>query len=33
VISDLQHALEDVDAVLADEPSLLAAMRMWAERH
>jgi predicted negative regulator of RcsB-dependent stress response len=31
VISDLQHALEDVDAVLADEPSLLAAMRMWAE--
>jgi tetratricopeptide (TPR) repeat protein len=30
VISDLRHALEDADAVLADEPSLLAAMRIWA---
>jgi len=30
VISDLQHALEDADAVLADEPSLLAALRLWA---
>jgi tetratricopeptide (TPR) repeat protein len=28
--SDLNKALEDVDAVLADEPSLIAAMHMWA---
>jgi tetratricopeptide (TPR) repeat protein len=28
--SDLSKALEDVDAVLADEPSLIAAMHMWA---
>jgi tetratricopeptide (TPR) repeat protein len=27
--SDLSKALEDVDAVLADEPSLIAALRMW----
>ncbi len=32
VVSDLQHALEDADAVLADEDSLLAAMRIWAAR-
>jgi len=30
VISDLRHALEDADAVMADEASLLAAMRIWA---
>jgi tetratricopeptide (TPR) repeat protein len=30
VIFDLRHALEDADAVLADEASLLAAMRIWA---
>lgn len=28
--SDLSKALEDVDAVLADERSLVAAMHMWA---
>jgi len=32
VISDLQHALEDADAVLADQASLLAALRLWAAR-
>jgi hypothetical protein len=32
VVSDLQHALEDADAVLADEDSLLAALRIWAAR-
>ncbi len=30
VIFDLRHALEDADAVMADEASLLAAMRLWA---
>jgi hypothetical protein len=30
VRSDLGHALEDADAVLADEASLLAALRLWA---
>ncbi len=30
VIFDLRHALEDADAVMADEASLLAAMRIWA---
>ena len=32
VVSDLRHALEDADAVVQDEESLLIALRMWAAR-
>jgi hypothetical protein len=32
VVSDLRHALEDADAVVADEESLLVALKMWAAR-
>jgi hypothetical protein len=32
VISDLAHALEDADEVLANEPALLIALRLHAAR-
>jgi hypothetical protein len=32
VVSDLRHALEDADEVVANEEALLAALRMWASR-
>jgi hypothetical protein len=32
VTSDLAHALEDADEVLADEPALLIALRLHAAR-
>lgn len=31
VRSDLGHALEDAEAVLADRPSLIAALHLWAQ--